>query len=91
MNGVLNIFKPKGMSSFDAVRVVKKVARTGKVGHTGTLDPEATGVLPICIGRATKIIDYIMDSEKVYEVTLKLGIRTTTYDLEGEVLDGTSM
>ena len=75
------------MSSFDAVRVVKKVAGTGKVGHTGTLDPEATGVLPICIGRATKIIDYIMDSEKVYEVTLKLGIRTTTYDLEGEVLE----
>lgn len=87
MNGVLNIFKPRGMSSFDAVRVVKKVAGTGKVGHTGTLDPEATGVLPICIGRATKIIDYIMDSEKVYEVTLKLGIRTTTYDLEGEVLE----
>ena len=87
MNGVLNIFKPKRMSSFEAVRVVKKVAGTGKVGHTGTLDPEATGVLPICIGRATKIIDYIMDSEKVYEVTLKLGIRTTTYDLEGEVLE----
>ena len=87
MNGVLNIFKPKGMSSFDVVRVVKKVAKTGKVGHTGTLDPEATGVLPVCIGRATKIIDYIMDSEKVYEVTFKLGIRTTTYDLEGEILE----
>ena len=87
MNGVLNIFKPKGMSSFDAVRIVKKVAGTGKVGYTGTLDPEATGVLPICIGKATKIIDYIMNSEKVYEVTLKLGIRTTTYDLEGEVLE----
>lgn len=87
MNGVLNIFKPKGMSSFDAVRIVKKVAGTGKVGHTGTLDPEATGVLPICIGKATKIIDYIMNSEKVYEVTLRLGIRTTTYDLEGEVLE----
>lgn len=86
MNGILNIFKPKGMSSFDVVRVVKKVAKTGKVGHTGTLDPEATGVLPVCIGRATKIIDYIMDSEKVYEVTFKLGIRTTTYDLEGEIL-----
>ncbi|WP_294174698.1 tRNA pseudouridine(55) synthase TruB [uncultured Clostridium sp.] len=87
MNGILNIFKPKGMSSFDVVRVVKKVAKTGKVGHTGTLDPEATGVLPVCIGRETKIIDYIMDSEKVYEVTFKLGIRTTTYDLEGEVLE----
>ena len=87
MNGILNIFKPKGMSSFDVVRVVKKVAKTGKVGHTGTLGPEATGVLPVCIGRATKIIDYIMDSEKVYEVTFKLGIRTTTYDLEGEILE----
>lgn len=87
MNGVLNIFKPKGMSSFDVVRVVKKVASTGKVGHTGTLDPEATGVLPICVGRATKIIDYIMNTEKVYEVTFKLGIRTTTYDLEGDVLE----
>ncbi|WP_297714039.1 tRNA pseudouridine(55) synthase TruB [Clostridium sp.] len=87
MNGILNIFKPKGMSSFDVVRLVKKVAKTGKVGHTGTLDPEATGVLPVCIGRATKIIDYIMDSEKVYEVTFKLGIRTTTYDLEGEILE----
>lgn len=87
MNGILNIFKPKGMSSFDVVRVVKKVAKTGKVGHTGTLDPEATGVLPVCIGRATKIIDYIMDSEKVYEVTFKLGIRTITYDLEGEILE----
>ena len=87
MNGILNIFKPKGMSSFDVVRVVKKVAKTGKVGHTGTLDPEATGVLPVCIGRATKIIEYIMDSEKVYEVTFKLGIRTTTYDLEGEILE----
>ena len=87
MNGILNIFKPKGMSSFDVVRLVKKVAKTGKVGHTGTLDPEATGVLPVCIGRATKIIDYIRDSEKVYEVTFKLGIRTTTYDLEGEILE----
>lgn len=87
MNGVLNIFKPKGMTSFDVVRVVKKVCKTGKVGHTGTLDPEATGVLPVCVGKATKIIDYIMDSEKVYEVTFKLGIRTTTYDLEGDILE----
>ena len=87
MNGVLNIFKPKGMSSFDAVRIVKKVAGTGKVGHTGTLDPEATGVLPICIGKATKIIDYIMNSSKAYEVKLVLGKKTTTYDLEGEVIE----
>lgn len=87
MNGVLNIFKPKGMTSFDVVRIVKKVCNTGKVGHTGTLDPEATGVLPVCIGKATKIIDYIMNSQKVYEVKFKLGIRTTTYDLEGDIVE----
>lgn len=85
MNGVINVFKNKGMTSFDVVRIVKKIANTGKVGHTGTLDPEATGVLPICIGRATKIIDYIMNSEKVYVVEFKLGIKTTTYDLEGDI------
>lgn len=87
MNGVLNVFKPKGMTSFDVVRQVKKVCNTSKVGHTGTLDPEATGVLPICVGKATKLIDYIMDSQKVYEVEFKLGIKTTTYDLEGEILE----
>ena len=87
MNGVINIIKNTGMTSFDVVARVRKITKEKKVGHTGTLDPEATGVLPVCIGRATKIIDYIMDSEKIYEVTFKLGIRTTTYDLEGEVLE----
>lgn len=86
MDGIINIFKNTGMTSFDVVREIKKVAKTGKVGHTGTLDPEASGVLPVCIGKATKIIDYIMDSDKIYEVEFKLGIKTTTYDLEGEVL-----
>ena len=66
MNGVINIFKNTGMTSFDAVRIIKKAAGTGKVGHTGTLDPEASGVLPISIGKGTKIIDYIMNSDKVY-------------------------
>lgn len=87
MDGIINVFKNTGMTSFDVVRKVKKVAKTGKVGHTGTLDPEASGVLPICIGKATKIIDYIMDSDKIYEVEFKLGLKTTTYDLEGEVID----
>lgn len=87
MNGVLNIFKNKGMTSFDVVSRVRKIANEKKVGHTGTLDPEAEGVLPVCIGKATKIIDYIMDSEKGYSVKFKLGIKTTTYDLEGEVLE----
>ena len=87
MNGVINIFKNKGMSSFDVVRKVRKVAREKKVGHTGTLDPEATGVLPVCLGKGTKIIDYIMKAEKTYFVTFKLGIKTNTYDLEGEIIE----
>ncbi|WP_099313307.1 tRNA pseudouridine(55) synthase TruB [Clostridium paraputrificum] len=86
MNGVLNIFKNSGMSSFDVVRIVRKVACEKKVGHTGTLDPEAIGVLPVCLGKATKIIDYIMNDKKSYKVKFKLGVTTTTYDLEGEIL-----
>lgn len=87
MNGVLNIFKNKGMTSFDVVSRVRKIAKEKKVGHTGTLDPEAEGVLPVCIGKGTKIIDFIMDSEKGYSVKFKLGIKTTTYDLEGEIIE----
>ncbi len=87
MNGVLNVFKNKGMTSFDVVRKIKILADEKKVGHTGTLDPEATGVLPVCLGKATKTIDYIMNSVKVYEVKLLLGTKTTTYDLEGEVVE----
>lgn len=87
MDGVINVFKNTGMTSFDVVRVIKKTLGEKKVGHTGTLDPEASGVLPICVGKATKIIDYIMDSDKVYEVEFKLGIKTTTYDLEGEIIE----
>ena len=87
MNGVLNIFKNKGMTSFDVVSRVRKIAKEKKVGHTGTLDPEAEGVLPVCLGKGTKIIYYIMNSEKGYSVKFKLGIKTTTYDLEGEIIE----
>ena len=87
MDGVINIFKNTGMTSFDVVRIIKKASGTKKVGHTGTLDPEASGVLPVCIGKGTKIIDYIMNSNKVYEVELKLGVNTTTYDLEGDIVE----
>lgn len=87
MNGVLNVFKNKGMSSFDVVRKIKFLAHEKKVGHTGTLDPDAVGVLPVCLGKATKTIDYIMNSTKVYEVKLVLGMKTTTYDLEGEIIE----
>lgn len=86
MNGVININKRKGITSFDAVRDVRKICKTKKVGHTGTLDPMASGVLPICVGKATKIIDYIMDNVKEYKVEFQLGITTTTYDIEGEVV-----
>jgi tRNA pseudouridine55 synthase len=86
MDGILNINKPLGMSSFDVVRKVKSIAKTKKVGHTGTLDPEASGVLPICIGRATKLVDYIMSEYKIYKVELMLGVTTDTYDREGEVI-----
>lgn len=84
--GVLNINKPLGISSFEVVRKVKKLAREKKVGHGGTLDPEASGVLPVCIGRATKAIDFIMEGEKEYIAKVKLGVVTDTYDREGKVL-----
>lgn len=86
MNGVINIYKNTGMTSFDVVAMIRRVAKMKKVGHTGTLDPAASGVLPVCLGKATKIIDYIMENKKVYRVNLKLGMITDTYDLEGEVL-----
>ncbi|WP_415298729.1 tRNA pseudouridine(55) synthase TruB [Clostridium perfringens] len=86
MNGVINIYKNTGMTSFDVVAMVRRVAKMKKVGHTGTLDPAASGVLPVCLGKATKFIDYIMENKKVYRVNLKLGMVTDTYDLEGEVL-----
>ncbi|MFL0268278.1 tRNA pseudouridine(55) synthase TruB [Candidatus Clostridium radicumherbarum] len=86
MDGIINIYKPLGVTSFDVVKNVMKLAKTKKVGHTGTLDPLATGVLPICIGRATKIVDYIMSENKVYIADLMLGIKTDTYDREGTIL-----
>ena len=81
MNGVINIYKNTGMTSFDVVAMVRRVAKMKKVGHTGTLDPAASGVLPVCLGKATKIIDYIMENKKVYRVNLKLGMVTDSYNL----------
>ena len=83
MNGVLNIFKPKGMSSFDAVRIVKKVAGTGKVGHTGTLDPLATGVLVLPIGRALKVSELLTSNTKEYIAEVILGYETDMLDITG--------
>lgn len=87
MNGIINVYKPLGISSFDVVRKVKKVCNTKKVGHTGTLDPLACGVLPICIGSATKAVDYIMNDYKVYVAEVRLGVVTDTYDREGKILE----
>lgn len=86
INGVINVYKESGMTSFDVVRKIKKIAATGKVGHTGTLDPMATGVLPICIGKATKLVDYIMGDYKVYRAEMKLGLKSDTLDIEGKIL-----
>lgn len=91
MNGVLNIYKPQGITSFDVVKYIRKITGEKKVGHAGTLDPMASGVLPVCIGRSTKIINYIMENNKVYVAKLKLGIITDTYDREGTVLEENSI
>lgn len=87
MDGVINIYKEKGYTSHDVVAVVRKIFNMKRVGHTGTLDPDAEGVLPICIGKATKLSDYIMSGKKSYRTVLKLGISTTTDDASGEVLE----
>lgn len=87
MTGIIAINKPQGRSSHFVVAVVRRITKIKKVGHTGTLDPMATGVLPICIGReATKLSQLIMDSDKEYRAVLKLGISTSTQDGEGEII-----
>lgn len=87
LNGILNILKPPGMTSHDVVSVVRKELNVKKVGHTGTLDPNAAGVLPICVGRATKISQYLLDSKKKYRVELTLGVETDTEDIYGTVIN----
>lgn len=86
MNGVLVVDKPKGITSFDVVREVRRALGVKKVGHTGTLDPMATGVLPICVGDGTKIAQFITEATKAYDATVKLGATTDTLDAEGKVL-----
>ncbi|WP_203362348.1 tRNA pseudouridine(55) synthase TruB [Bacillus sp. REN10] len=87
MNGILPLWKEKGMTSHDCVFRVRKILRTKKVGHTGTLDPDVEGVLPICIGRATKLSDYIMNSGKTYVAEVTVGYSTTTEDASGEIVE----
>ncbi|KGX88401.1 tRNA pseudouridine(55) synthase TruB [Pontibacillus litoralis] len=87
MDGILPLWKPKGMTSHDCVFKLRKMLHTKKVGHTGTLDPEVEGVLPMCIGMATKVASYITESNKVYEAEVTLGFSTETEDGEGEVVE----
>ena len=86
INGVLLLDKPHGLSSNHALQTVKRIYFAQKAGHTGALDPLATGMLPICLGEGTKFSQYLLDTDKTYQVTAKLGIRTTTSDAGGEVV-----
>lgn len=87
MNGVIPLFKPKGMTSHDCVAKIRHMIGIKKVGHTGTLDPDVEGVLPICVGEATKIIPFLSSLKKVYEATVSLGVSTTTEDATGEIVE----
>lgn len=86
MDGIIPLFKPKGMTSHDCVAKIRRIISMKKVGHTGTLDPNVTGVLPICVGEATKIIPFIQDLQKEYIATVTLGKSTTTEDADGEII-----
>lgn len=90
MFGVINIYKPKGMTSHDVVGVLRKKLNIKQVGHTGTLDPFAEGVLPVCVGKATRLIEYFED-DKEYLATVQFGSQTTTYDLEGNITQTSSI
>lgn len=87
MDGIIPLYKERGLTSFDCVAKLRHILHTKKVGHSGTLDPSVDGVLPICIGSATKVVPYLMASGKVYKGTVTLGLATTTEDLDGDVID----
>ena len=86
MNGVINVYKEKGYTSHDVVAIVRKTLNIKKVGHTGTLDPDAEGVLLVCIGQATKLADYIMAERKSYTAEITFGAETTTQDASGDII-----
>ena len=86
-NGLINIYKEKGFTSFDVVAVLRGIFGQRKIGHTGTLDPNAEGVLVVCLGNATKLCDMLTDKKKAYVATFMLGKRTDTLDITGEVLE----
>ena len=86
INGIMNIYKEAGFTSHDVVAKLRGIVKQKKIGHTGTLDPDAVGVLPVCFGNATKLCDLMTDKSKEYEACMKLGVTTDTQDMSGRIL-----
>ena len=86
MSGIVNVYKPRGWTSFDVVKKIKRIYNTSHVGHLGTLDPLAEGVLAVAVGKATKLFDYYLNKDKEYIATFVAGEETDTLDSEGEVI-----
>lgn len=87
MNGIINVYKEKGFTSHDVVAKLRGILHQKKIGHTGTLDPDAVGVLPVCLGKATKVCELLTDKDKEYRAVMLLGVRTDTQDTSGSVLE----
>ena len=86
-NGILNVYKEQGYTSHDVVAKLRGILKQKKIGHTGTLDPAAEGVLPVCLGKATKVCELLTDKDKTYQAVLHLGVVTDTQDMTGEILE----
>jgi len=86
IDGILNVNKPQGKTSFQVVSFVRRLSGERKVGHGGTLDPDATGVLPVCLGRATRLVEFLLEGRKTYRAEIELGVSTDTYDAAGRVV-----
>ncbi len=91
MNGIVNVYKEKGYTSHDVVAKLRGILGFKKIGHTGTLDPDATGVLPVCIGSATKVCDILTDTDKCYRAVMQLGVVTDTYDMSGNTVSSAAV
>ena len=86
MDGILNINKPSGQTSFSIVAMVRRLTGERRVGHAGTLDPAASGVLPVCFGQGTRVIEFLVESTKAYRAEIELGVATDTYDADGRIM-----
>jgi tRNA pseudouridine55 synthase len=86
LDGILNIDKPAGITSYGVVARIKRLTGEKRVGHAGTLDPDATGVLPVCLGQGTRIVEYLSEASKTYRATIELGVSTDTYDASGRII-----